>query len=118
MQYWADCITAAEAPNPLSSRDGRMLRPVPASDRLTQPTLSKKLQEALGKMHGMQAGLLCDAWSKGKRPDKGMLALMRGYAYAQAGKHEQSLKVCTPVLSANTKTSNVRTGMLMLIPEA
>ena len=79
-----------------------MLRPVPTSDRLTEAALSTNLLGALVKVHSMQAGLLCNAWSRGKKPDRAMLALMRGFAYAQAGKHAQSLKVCIPVLWANT----------------
>lgn len=93
LQYWAKCIVTAEAPNPLSSRDGRLLKPVPKQDRLAQPELIQKLQEAGKKTHDLQTKLLCQAWSMGKKPDKAVLALMRGFAYAHAGRHTQALKV-------------------------
>lgn len=75
-----------------------MLKPVPSSERLTQPALRQKLQEAMKKMHSMQAKLLCHAWTVGQKPNKAMLALMRGLAYAQAGRSTQALKVCSTCL--------------------
>ena len=44
----------------------------------------------------MQAGLMLTAWGNSKQPDKASLALMRGFAYVQAGRHEQALKVNKP----------------------
>ncbi|KAL0022671.1 hypothetical protein WJX79_007842 [Trebouxia sp. C0005] len=41
-QYWSACITKAQEPNPLSSRDGRLLRPVPKAGKFEQA-----LQDAL-----------------------------------------------------------------------
>lgn len=92
-QYWAACITQAQEPNPLSSRDGRHLKPVPKQWKLTQLALTQRLQEAMQKLHSMQVGLLLTAWAGSKQPDKASLALMRGFAYVQAGRHEQALKV-------------------------
>lgn len=93
LQYWSACITKAQAPNPLSSRDGRLLRPVPKAWKLPPSELTRKLQEAMQKLHEVQAGLLCAAWGSTGQPDKASLALMRGYAYARAGKPEQALRV-------------------------
>ncbi len=53
----------------------------------------QSMQEALHKIHSLQAGLLCTAWGSSGRPDKASLALMRGLAYAHAGKFEQALRV-------------------------
>ena len=61
LQYWAECIAKAQEPNPLSSRDGRSLKPVPKCWKLPQTVLARRLQEALPKVHSMQAGLLCSA---------------------------------------------------------
>lgn len=93
LQYWSACITQAQEPNPLSSRDGRRLKPVPKQWKLTQPALTHKLQEVMQKLHSMQLGLLLTAWGSSKQPDKANLALMRGFAYVQAGRFEQALKV-------------------------
>ena len=93
MQYWSACITQAQEPNPLSSRDGQRLKPVPKQWKLTQLALTQNLQEAMQKMHSMQLGLLLTAWGSSKQPDKASLALMRGFAYEQAGRHGQALKV-------------------------
>ena len=93
LQYWSACITKAQAPNPLSSRDGGLLRPVPKAWKLPPSELTQKLQEAMQKLHEVQAGLLCAAWGSTGQPDKASLALMRGYAYARAGRPEQALRV-------------------------
>lgn len=93
LQYWSACITQAQEPNPLSSRDGRRLKPVPKQWKLTAPALTRKLLETMQKLHSMQVGLLLTAWGSSKQPDKASLALMRGFAYIQAGRHEQALKV-------------------------
>ncbi len=47
LQYWARQVEAAQAPNPLSTRDGRLLRPVPAERRLGPTQLQGHLEEAL-----------------------------------------------------------------------
>lgn len=103
LQYWSACITRAQEPNPLSSRDGRHLKPVPKQWKLTQSELTQKLQEAMQQLHGVQLGLLVTAWGSSKQPDKASLALMRGFAYVQAGRPEQALKVnrqlVTPIKS-------------------
>ena len=53
----------------------------------------QSMHDILHKIHSLQAGLLCTAWGSSGRPDKASLALMRGLAYAQAGKFEQALRV-------------------------
>ncbi len=53
----------------------------------------QRVQDAMHKIHNLQAELLCTAWGSSGRPDKASLALMRGLAYAQAGKFEQALRV-------------------------
>ena len=77
----------------MSSRDGRLLRPVPKPWKLPQAALTQSMQDAMHKIHSLQAGLLCSAWGSSGRPDKASLALMRGLAYAQAGMFEQALRV-------------------------
>lgn len=77
----------------MSSRDGRLLRPVPKVWKLPQAALMQRMQDAMHKIHSFQAGLLCTAWGSSGRPDKASLALMRGLTYAQAGKFEQALRV-------------------------
>ncbi|DBA80947.1 TPA: hypothetical protein ACH3X2_007167 [Trebouxia sp. C0005] len=98
-QYWSACITKAQEPNPLSSRDGRLLRPVPKVWKLPQAALMQRMQDAMHKIHSFQAGLLCTAWGSSGRPDKASLALMRGLTYAQAGKFEQALRDALVVLA-------------------
>ena len=93
LQYWSACITKAQEPNPLSSRDGRLLKPVPRQWKLTTPQLTKHLEQAVHEVHSMQAGLLCKAWGSAGQPDKATLALLRGLAYIEAGKFEQALRV-------------------------
>lgn len=47
-QYWAAHIEEAQAPNPLlSARDGRLIKPVPSSQRLSPEDLQAHLQAAL-----------------------------------------------------------------------
>lgn len=46
-KYWAGQIEAAQVPNPLSSRDGRLIKPVPPELRLAKPDLVAHLQAAL-----------------------------------------------------------------------
>lgn len=94
LQYWAACILKAQEPNPLSSRDGRYLKLVPKQFALTRSALTKQVQDVMQKLHSMQAQLLYTAWGGSGQPDKASLALMRGFAYAQAGRYEQALKVC------------------------
>ncbi|KAA6421689.1 MAG: hypothetical protein FRX49_08300 [Trebouxia sp. A1-2] len=98
-KYWSACITKAQEPNPLSSRDGRLLRPVPKVWKLPQAALMQRMQDAMHKIHSFQAGLLCTAWGSSGRPDKASLALMRGLTYAQAGKFEQALRDALVVLA-------------------
>lgn len=93
LQYWAACITKAQEPNPWSSRDGRVLKPVPSAWRLPQAVLTSKVKAVMLRLHSVQAGLLCTAWGSSGWPDQASLALMRGLAYAQAGNSKQALRV-------------------------
>ena len=47
LQYWARHVEEAQAPNPLSSRDGRLIKPVPPELRLAAAELVGHLEEAL-----------------------------------------------------------------------
>ena len=47
LQYWARQVEEAQAPNPLSSRDGRLIKPVPPELRLAPGELVGHLEEAL-----------------------------------------------------------------------
>ncbi len=66
---------------------------MPKPWKLPQAALMQRVQDAMHKIHNLQAELLCTAWGSSGRPDKASLALMRGLAYAQAGKFEQALRV-------------------------
>ena len=107
LQYWSACINKAQEPNPMSSRDGRLLRPVPKPWKLPQAALMQRLLDAMHKIHSLQAGLLCTAWGSSGRPDKASLALLRGLAYAQAGKFEQALRVRRMSRAAEMLVSSV-----------
>ena len=78
---------------------------MPKQWKLSQPALTQKLQEAMQQLHSMQLGLLLTAWGSSKQPDKASLALMRGFAYVQAGRHEQALKVSRLLVSPITSAA-------------
>ena len=66
LQEWARLIAKGEVPNPMSSRDGKLLKLVSPSQRLLQPELEAHLQHALRHHLQEEAGcLLSIAWSKG-----------------------------------------------------
>ena len=67
---------------------------------MSKPELTQKLQVAVAKMHSPQAWLLSQTWASGGKPEKAMLALMRGWAYAQAGRPQQALKVTSMRITA------------------
>lgn len=61
----------AQRPIPLSSRDGRLLRPVPAQRRLAREKLARHLEAALAQREHLRAEagrLLCGAWAQGLAP--------------------------------------------------
>ena len=45
MQYWVDSIEDAQQPILMSSRDGKLLKPVPASSRLLPTRLQSCLEQ-------------------------------------------------------------------------
>ena len=76
-QLWAVRIEAAQAPLLMSSRDGRLLRPVPLEARLAPGALREALTLAAGGRLATDArGLLCGAWQRGSGPDR--LSLLQG----------------------------------------
>ena len=67
LQHWAYLIAKAEAPNPLSSRDGKLLRRVPVEGRLDLAQTARNLEAVLPfrlKQESIQ--LLLQAWSTGE----------------------------------------------------
>jgi hypothetical protein len=52
---WASWITAAEQPLPLSPRDGRCARRVPANEALSAPKLQQQLTAAFAAWPGVAA---------------------------------------------------------------
>ena len=96
MQYWGKLIAAAQKPNPLSSRDGKLLKPVPKAWLISTEKLSNRLVEATQqrcRLQQDQLQLLLTAWQTGKQPGRAELALIRGYGYLQAGIQEQAERV-------------------------
>ena len=68
-QLWAVRIEAAQAPLLMSSRDGRLLRPVPLEARLAPGALREALILAAGGRLAADArSLLCGAWQRGPPP--------------------------------------------------
>ena len=47
VQYWSAHVEAAQAPHPLSARDGRLIKPVPHGESLPPPDLTAQLEAAL-----------------------------------------------------------------------
>ncbi|PSC70912.1 Tetratricopeptide repeat [Micractinium conductrix] len=91
-KYWGGHVESAQAPHPLSSRDGRLIKPVPAEQRLAPPDLQAHLQAALYDLGDEARDLLCAAWARGRRPGKAEAAYMRGAAYLNAGNAQQAIK--------------------------
>ena len=78
VQLWAVRIEAAQAPLLMSSRDGRLLRPVPVEVRLTPGALREALTLAAGGRLAADArSLLCGAWRRGALL-RGMLSDLHG----------------------------------------
>ena len=62
-------IEAAQAPLLMSSRDGRLLRPVPVEARLAPGALREALTLAAGGRLAADArSLLCGSWQRGVPP--------------------------------------------------
>ena len=100
VQHWTFLIQAAEEPLPLSSRDGCMLRLIPANQRLSYHGLTMQLQAAI-VAHQLAIDARCmltTVWQRGRAPGRAALALMRGYAYLQDGQHGLAGRVCCELL--------------------
>ena len=71
-QEWARLIEKGEEPNPMSSRDGKLLKLICKSQHLSATEISSRLQSALLSHLEQEArGLLCSAWSLGRlRPQQ------------------------------------------------
>ena len=95
MQHWGSLIDAAEEPLPLSSRDGKLLRLVPANQRLSRTELKAQLQVALTahQLAPEARSVLAAAWQRGRAPGRAAVALMRGYAYLQDGQLDLAQRV-------------------------
>lgn len=94
-RYWAQVVGAAEAPAPLSSRDGRLLRLVPVESRLEPNALLSALGAALNGECDLceeARDLLCAAWAAARTPGRSEAAFFRGLAYLEAGNHQQATR--------------------------
>ena len=93
-QHWAGLIEDAEKPAALSSRDGRLLRRVPAPARLEHAELAKALQEALaGQLLTHAKDLIAAAGGDHLHMPKGdTLAAAFGYVKSRI----YVSNVCTP----------------------
>ena len=70
MQHWADSIEDAQQPILMSSRDGKLLKPVPSASRLPPARLQQCVQQACGKAHIATEArrMLCECWRMGGVP--------------------------------------------------
>lgn len=93
--FWSRAIEAAEQPNPLSSRDGKLLKPVPSPNNLSPSELIEVLAEqfsnedywSLASKEGVVA-----CWRQNWILCRSELAMMRGLAYLNAGNAVQAEK--------------------------
>ena len=69
MQYWLDFIEDAQQPLLMSSRDGKLLKPVPPASRLSSMRLHHFLEGAMEKAHMAAEArrMLCDCWCDGEQ---------------------------------------------------
>ena len=67
MQYWLDFIEDAQQPILMSSRDGKLLKPVQPASRLSAARLHACLEQAMAQAHMAAEArrMLCDCWSEG-----------------------------------------------------
>ena len=67
MQYWIALICIAEEPNPLSPREGKLLKLVPLESRLTDDNLAANLIHTIAsRLRADSPSLLIDLWTHGK----------------------------------------------------
>merc|ERR1719174_2718438 len=81
-QHLAQVIRDAQAPNPFSTRDGKLLKPPIDKYCLHPKELQIKTRETLlGREQEFRA-YVCEAWEAGRRhPGRCVLALTRSYCY-------------------------------------
>ncbi len=68
VQYWGRLVEEAQAPHPLSSRDGRLIKTIPPERRLAPQELQCQLEGALAEEEDLQEearDLMCVAWGHG-----------------------------------------------------
>lgn len=63
LQYWTALIKMAEEANPISPREGKLLKQVPLESRLTENKLSANLGRAIThRLHMDSPSLLINLW--------------------------------------------------------
>jgi len=108
-QLWAARVEAAQTPLLLSSRDGRLLRPVPPEARLAPAALHAALARAAGgRLAADTRDMLCDAWERGARQKACRAALPPCHGLRFGGREpERSRGACVtslPPLAAGLPT--------------
>lgn len=97
MQVWTDIIRDAETPILLSTRDGKLLKPVSPEHRLDADALERALLQQLQtrRWHAALARrlLLAGAWARRKGPQRAAAAVMRGHVYCQRNALDVALRV-------------------------
>lgn len=93
--YWGRAIEAAQQPNPMSSRDGKLLKPVPSPNNLSTSELVDGLAEqfSIEEFWSIAAkdGAVA-SWRQNWAQCRSELALLRGLAYLHAGNAVQAEK--------------------------
>jgi hypothetical protein len=96
-QCWAEVIREAEAPILLSSRDGKLLKPVSPEHRLDAAALDRLLCQQLGsapwRTNLARRLLLAGAWARRKGSQRAAAAIIRGHVYCQHGALDVALRV-------------------------
>lgn len=90
--YWTTAIETAQKPHPLSSRDGLLLKPVPAHYRLSSSQLRLDLTAFLheGDHASHAKDLMMSMWIDGRKPGRAEVSFYRSAAYLRAGIGEQA----------------------------
>ncbi|GAB4818861.1 hypothetical protein N2152v2_005907 [Parachlorella kessleri] len=92
-KYWSRLIKDAQAPNPLSSRDGLLLKTIPPERRLLAEELQHQLEGVLEEGWREEAcDLMCAAWARGRKPGRPEVAFFRSAAYLRAGHPQLALR--------------------------
>lgn len=90
---WLSRLSLAEAPNPLSARDGKLLKLVPKDIKLNKEAAAELLTQALHSNPALREALSAGSESSPRRRDRARLALMRSALYFEGGHFTQALKV-------------------------